>query len=391
MREGTIREKKENGKVDTARTYLKRYREPLYLLFFLSQIGCVAWGLGSGDKLYKIVFAAGLPCLLLSMAGEYYSRKDIVFMAGMVILALCAFMRNGNRSLILACMAVYGTKNIDLRKVLSYTFWVFCVLMTIKIFLCVVGVLSNETVFIPKGNTWHTIYCFGFDTPNNLYFHLVVMVLLGMVLYGDEFRWTAVFLVVFVMYGAYRILMSRTGWICFLVLAALYILVFLLKRMKGVMLKYFMMAFVLSPAVLALLNWGFVYLYGKNIRMAEIVDGFMTGRLSLAWEAFAAYGISALGSKGAVQLDMLYSSMLLNYGIILSVICIGVCIKSMWRLYKKQKELLLIAMTVMAVYSFMEVNAINPMWNPFILYTMCSLFESESDVDDTCYVNNNLL
>lgn len=363
----------------TVRTYLKRYREALYLMFFLPQLACVSWGLGSGDWLYRLAFAGGIPFLLLSMAGEDYTARDMLYMGSVAFLSLWALVQNGSRSLILACMAVYGAKNLNLERILRYIFWCSATIVAARVCLCAAGILPNETVYIPKGGVWHTIYCYGFKTPNNLYFHLIIILMLAMVLYGGRICRTPVMLAVSsaaaaAMYGAYRGLLSRSGWMCFVLLAAMYVLAALLSRRHGKALRYVMTALILSPAVLCLLNWGMVYLYGRGWEIAQTANQLLTGRLSLAWEACSSYGISLFGSRGATQLDMLYVSMLLNYGIVLSVIAIGGYTVAMWRLCKKEERLALIAMTVMAAYSFMEVNAVNPMWNPFLLYMTIPLF-----------------
>lgn len=360
------------------RTYLKTFREPFYLLFFIPQFACVSWGWGSADWPYRAAFAAGIPFLLLCMACEEYSLREAVKMAAFAVLIAWAYMQNRNRSLILACMAIYGVKGLDLKRILRWAFWVMLICMSLKVALCAAGILPNKVLELPKENgVMYMIRCYGYDTPNNLFFHLVTVVLMAMALYGDAFRWPAL-LVVLLMYGAYRVLISRTGWLCFLALAALYLSVsYLHSKKKEGMLSALRILMVLSPAFLFLLNLFLIYLQRIGMRVIVVVNRLLNGRLFFANEAFENIGISLLGSKNAVQLDMLYATMLLNYGVLLSIICIGAYSVAMWKLRKKKEDLLLIAMTVMAIYSFMEVNAINPMWNPFLLYVSVTLFETD--------------
>lgn len=353
------------------------YREPLYMLFLIPQFICVAWGWGSADWPYRAAFAFGTICLLLSMAGTDYNIKEVLVMGGLTVLAAVAFYQNKNRSLILACMAVFGCKNMNLKKILKYVFWILAVCMTVKIVLCAVGILPNEMLSLPKENGKHYIlYGYGYDTPNNLYFHLVICVMLAMVLYGERIRWSAVFLVTAFMCGAYKVLFSRTGFLCYLLLLVLYILYSCLRNPKA---RLWMLRLLsLSPVILCLLNWGLVHLYETETGFIAFLNQLLNSRLYLASQAFGRYSISLFGSKGAVQLDMLYSTMLLNYGVILSVVCVGAYAMTMFRLCNEKRGLVVIAMTVLAVYSFMEMNVINPMWNPFLLFLVLVLFEKQN-------------
>ena len=248
------------------------------MLFFIPQFACVSWGWGSADWPYRLVFAAGIPFLLLSMAGEKYCAKNLAKMGTVGVLAAWAYLQNGNRSLILACMAVYGIKGINIKKVLKWAFWTLLICMSFKILLCAAGLLPNESVYLPKENgIYYTIYCYGYDTPNNLFFHLVTAVLLAMVLYGEIFRWPAVASVTLFMYGAYRVLLSRTGWMCFLGLLILY-LAFCFLRKKGapIVLKGLLWLLSFCPVILCLLNIGLVYLQGTGIYGIEMAADWKT-------------------------------------------------------------------------------------------------------------------
>lgn len=352
--------------------YIQHKRELLYYLFIVPQFLCVSWGVGSADFAYRVVFGPCCICLFLCMAGTSYNPREKFWICCITALSLVAFLKNGNRSLLLAIMAVFGCKDVDIWRLLKYLFWILVICLTLKVSMSAIGIVPNEVVNIPKDGEYQSIYCFGYSTPNNLYFHLVVCVLLAMVLYGQHnFVFVLAFSTVF-MCGAYRILKSRSGFVCFLLSIFLYTLYYYLKKRDKV--EVFLELLTISPVVLCLMNFGFIKLYGLGGEWIELLNHFLTGRLNLAWNAFFEYGITLTGSRGAVQLDMLYATMLLNYGIVLSGMCLRGYIKTMQRLCMDKQGMVTIAMSVLAVYSFMEVNAINPMWNPFILFLVVALF-----------------
>lgn len=359
---------------------LSNKRELFYLIFFLPQMLCVSMGMGSSDFLYKVVFAIGVPFLLLSIAGTRYEKREIIVMAIVSVLTIIAFIQNRNRSLILACMAVFGCKDMDIYSILRYVFLIMTVGILATVGLSAAGILPNVALSLPKEDgVMYTIYSYGFQTANSLYFHLIVLVLLILVLFEKNIKlagWTGITLV---MYGAYKILFSRTGWVCYVCLLSAYII----YKFTGNSRMIYMRILAVIPAVLTVLNWGLICLYSRNSYVMVKLDDILNHRISLAQEAFGRYGVTLLGSRHGIQLDMLYATMLLNYGVLLSVICIIAYTRSMWKLVQDKKDMIVIAMAIISVYSFMEVNAINPMWNPFVLYLTLPLFSHSGKRSDT--------
>lgn len=357
---------------------LNQIKEILYYVFYFSQLVCVAWGWGTADLPYKVIFGIGTICLLICMFYTSYSIKEKICMIILSGLAAVAFFRNGNRSLILALMAVFGCKDINIKKILGYSLWIYVVFTALKVSFCAIGVLPNEVLWLPKENgEYYHIRSYGYDTANGLYFHLVVIVLLAAVRYEGRRLWRILLLITVFMFAAYKVLRSRTGFICYLVFLILYLIYHVMKKIRAE--KYFLRVLVISPLLLCLMNWLFIWIYGVDNNWVELLNDLVNGRIRLASNAFFEYGLSMLGSRGAGQLDMLYATMLLDYGLVLSVVGIFGYIKALWLLYRRDEGIIIISMTVLAVYSFMEVNAINPIWNPFLLYLAPVLFSHTED------------
>lgn len=364
---------------------VRKYRKIFYFIFFTLQFASVSWGLGSGDRLYRLIFGISMPFLLLAAFGGEYTKAEWGRICFIIFLAAWAYLQNGSRSLILSFMAVAGAKNMDVKKILKASFWILLVCMTVKISLCILGILQNEAFFLPKENgIWHTIYSYGYASPNNLYFHLMMAVLLGAAVYGERAGAFVVAVVTAAMYIWYEVLMCRTGWFCYLFFLILYILCRIARQKGWIRLRQFLdIGMVGSYGMLAALNWGMVFAYAKGMGWMKRINTLMNNRFGWALTAFESTGFSFLGGRGAGQLDMLYSSMLVNYGILTTGLFIGAHIKAMWVLHKEREYLVLACMTAVALYSFMEVNAVNLMWNPFLLYLTIPLFEGDKNAQNT--------
>lgn len=351
---------------------LQRHHTFYYCLFFLPQVVCVSIGLGSGDFIYRIVFCVGMIGLVLSFLCCDYSKKEFAVMLCLAGLVVIAFLKNHNRSLLLACLAVFASKNLDYDHILNFVWIIMVVCIPLVIVLSVIGIIPNVSTSLPKGGETYIIYNYGFPTANNLYFHLWIAVALTFMRYEKKMNVMAVAGITGAMFGAKLFLHSRTGLVCYLLFLVMFYLM-KSRKFEERMNKLYPMLPVVCGSINLLLTW----LCGFGYRIGTGVDKLMTGRLSWSYRSVCDYGISFTGSRGAGQLDSLYMTMLMNYGAILFVVLLYVYTKTMRCMIHEGKRAAAIAMGVLCVYSIMEVNAINPIWNPFLLYIGCYVFRRE--------------
>ncbi|WP_195638724.1 hypothetical protein [Enterocloster bolteae] len=362
--------------LSTIRKRLMEYRTFFYCLFFMPQVFCVSIGLGSGDFLYRVIFFIGMMGIFLSIVCCDYSKKEMAVMLCICGLVLIAFLKNHNRSLLLACLAVFASKNLDYDRILGFAWIIMVICIPLVICLSAVGIIPNVSVSLPKGDETYKIYSFGYSTANNLYFHLWIVAALTFMRFEEKMNVAVVACITGAMFVARLVLHSRTGWICYL----LFLIMFYLVK-SPVFHSKVNKLFVSLPIICSGINLLLVWLHGYGYGIGVRADKLMTGRLNWSFKAVCDYGISLTGSRGAGQLDSLYMTMLLNYGVILFVVLLYAYTRTMRQMLYKKKHIAVIAMGGLCVYSIMEVNAINPIWNPFLLYIGGSVFqESEQQV-----------
>ena len=93
------------------RKKLSNYQEVFYLLFLLPMTGMSSMGL--------YVFAVATLFLLLKMAVTDFTWREILVMAVLTLLFGVNFLRNGEKTLILTVMAIFGAKNVNLDKAMK--------------------------------------------------------------------------------------------------------------------------------------------------------------------------------------------------------------------------------------------------------------------------------
>ena len=94
------------------RKKIANYQEIFYMLFLLPMTGMTSMGLNSEDRIYLYVFAVATLFLVLKMAVTDFTWKEIAIMATLTLLFGVNFFRNGEKTLILTIMAIFGAKTI---------------------------------------------------------------------------------------------------------------------------------------------------------------------------------------------------------------------------------------------------------------------------------------
>lgn len=85
--------------------------------------GMHSMGINSDDRIYLYVFAVATLFLLLKMAVTDFTWREILIMSVFAALLGANFLRNGEKTLILTAMGIFGAKNVNLDKVMKYALW----------------------------------------------------------------------------------------------------------------------------------------------------------------------------------------------------------------------------------------------------------------------------
>lgn len=168
------------------RKKLANYQEIFYMLFLLPMTGMTSMGLNSEDRIYLYVFAVATLFLLLKMAVTDFTWQEIAIMAVLTLLFGVNFFRNGEKTLILTVMAIFGAKNVNLDKVMKYALWEKAVLTVGTLTLAATGVIENEMAWLPKNGTYMAIPCYGYYQPNMAFANIFVVLLLAVAVYQDK-------------------------------------------------------------------------------------------------------------------------------------------------------------------------------------------------------------
>ncbi|MCM1189492.1 MAG: hypothetical protein NC541_09365 [bacterium] len=359
---------------------LAKYQDFYYMIFILAMTGMTSAGINSEYGIYKIVFAAGTVLLLLKMAVTDFTWREILVMALFTALLGVNLLRNGEKTLVLTAMGIFGAKNISLDKVFKYALWLKAALTACTLLLAATGVIENRMIELPKNGEMVTLYCYGYYTPNMAFANIFVVLLLAILVYRDKLKWYAYVIATAIMFAAYKVFMCRTGLVVWFVLCLMVLGYRLTRRWKYE--KIYMTLFIAIPAVLAALTLILPVLLQKGYKFAAKLNFYLTGRIQLQNLFYNDIGTLLLGHVPRNPFDSIYFHLIYNYGWILFLLCFIAYCYGIWYCIKRENYYGVIGMGVMAVYGFMEQLPLSVLWNLPLLYLSWVLFKEKKTTDE---------
>lgn len=355
------------------RKKLANYQEIFYLLFLLPMTGMNSMGINSDDRIYLYVFALATVFLLLKMAVTDFTWREIVIMGVLTLLFGMNFLRNGEKTLILTVMAIFGAKNVNLDKVMKYALWEKAVLTVGTLTLAAAGVIENAEVWLPKNGVWMTIYGYGYYHPNMAFANIFVILLLAVVVYQDKLKWYVYAIGTIILSVAYKVLICRTGMLVWGVLCIAIIGYAIANRFHKV--NLYMDLYPAIPVLLSICTMVFPIIAKRNQVFSQWIDALLNGRVKYIGEVYDQIRYLIMGHIPQKAYDSMYFDMLYNYGWILFGIGLVAYVVGMWYCNRKGQYYITIALGIMAIYGFMELLSLSALWNLPLIYLSQILFQ----------------
>jgi hypothetical protein len=357
--------------------YLKGHADVLYLLYFLPIAGCVSMGLSSDQLVYKGCFAIAIIFLLLKLWVTDYSLIDFFIMGAVMVLLGYVYLRTSEKTLIISALSIFGCKGVNVRKVLKYTLFVYIIGMTLTISMVMLGKVQGELHTLNKGGIEYKINDFGFSHPNSAYNHLLMIALMIVAVWQERLRWYHYGIMTFIMFVAYKVFFSRTGFLIYLLLCMAIGVLHIIKWDK--LKKVFFFLLNLIPMGILTVSCILMIWYDKGIPFIDKLNNFVTGRIKLSSQAYKYAGVSWFGAVNrdwmrGIFVDNAYLSVLVSYGIFVCALCVVSYSLTCFRYWKIGEYYNLIILSTIAVYAFMEYMVVNATWNPLLLFMSGSLF-----------------
>ena len=308
--------------------------------------------------------------------------------------AFVSYRITGANDLIRIVTFVAACKDIPLRQMLKYTFYVTLIGCAVIIILSVTGIYGEISLTQAYGREGadvarytnetleaETRYTLGMGHPNALFCMFLMLMMLGVYIYFDRMKWYLYLFLMMLNVGVYALTDSRTGMLIgtlFLVGACTLAYCKVLREKAFVYVCGFLVfalciGFSVDAAAYApkvrQAQWD-AYFHNnpradKHTLAMMAIDSHISGRVvSLTdsanndgsiqtWSAFSE------PNNMNYYFDMGWVKLFYRYGVVPGGLYIAACLALMWQLYKRRDACGLLFLATLAVYTVIEAHLIS--------------------------------
>lgn len=341
-------------------------------------------------RLFQLTFLIFALKLLLTD----YSKRQWCVLLLLEAMAVVSYRVTGANDLIRIVTFVAACRDIPLKQMLKYTFYVTLIGCAAIVLLSVSGIYgevsltqafghesAETTLYIGVEAPEETRYTLGMGHPNALACMFLMLMVLGVYVYFAGMKWYLYLFIMLINVGVYLLTGSKTGMLiatAFLVGACImtyckFLREGVLAYVCGLLVFALCIGFSVDAAVCAQrvrdAQWNEFYYHNPqdngHIVMLGRVDRHISGRIiSLTdsknnegmihtWSAFSKpYNMKYYFDMGWVKLFY-------RYGIVPGMIYVIAQLALLWKLYKKKDACGLVMFAVLAIYTVVEAHLVS--------------------------------
>ena len=341
-------------------------------------------------RLFQITFLIFLLKLLLTD----YSKKEWHWIVGLELLAFFSYWVTGANELIRIVTFVAACKNIPLKQMMRYAFYVTLAGCAVIVLLSVTGIYGDisltqaygresaeTTIYIGVEPAKETRYTLGMGHPNALSCMFLMLLVMAVYVYFERMKWYLYLFLMLLNVGVYALSGSKTSMLittAFLVGACALTYCRFLREGRfgylcGLLVFAACIAFSVDAAVCAQrvrdVQWNEFY-YGEPLDDRHIVtlakiDRRISGRIISLTDTEANDGMIQTWSLFSRPenmehyFDMGWVKVFYRYGIVPGIMYLLAHLALLWRIYRRKDACGLAVFTVLAVYTVVEAHLVS--------------------------------
>lgn len=341
-------------------------------------------------RLFQITFLLSLLKLLLTD----YSKKEWYMIVVLELLAFYFYRVTGANELIRIVTFVAACKNIPLKQMMRYAFYVTLAGCAVIVLLSVTGIYGDisltqaygresaeTTIYIGVEPAKETRYTLGMGHPNALSCMFLMLLVMAVYVYFERMKWYLYLFLMLLNVGVYALSGSKTSMLittAFLAGACALTYCRFLREDRfgylcGLLVFAACIAFSMDAAVCAQrvrdVQWNEFY-YGEPLDDRHIVtlakiDRRISGRIISLTDTEANDGMIQTWSLFSRPenmehyFDMGWVKVFYRYGIVPGIVYLLAHLALLWRIYRRKDACGLAVFTVLAVYTVVEAHLVS--------------------------------
>lgn len=340
--------------------------------------------------LFRVTFL--LFAMKLVLTG--YDRKEWIAILVLEAIGFISYRVTGDNDIIRIVTFVAACKNIPLKQMLRYAFYVTLAGCTVIILLSVTGVYgeisltqayghesAEETRYVGVEETEETRYTLGMGHPNALSCMFLMLTALGVYVYFEQMRWYIYLFLMLLNVGVYGLTGSKTSMLITTVFIAGSCVMTYWKTLRqkafvylcGALVFVLCIGFSVDAAACAQrvrdAQWNeFFYLNprdNEHIVALGKIDRYINGRIVSLTDSENNDGMiqtwSAFSCENNMNyyFDMGWVKLFYRYGVIPGILYVAACLTLLWKFYKRKDACGLVLFVTFAVYTVVEAHLIS--------------------------------
>lgn len=357
-----------------SKTEISITRLLFYIFWTLLLIG-KGLGMTSANPAMVTITWVAIFFIIFKLLLSKWEKQELIATGVLLILGLAIFGKTRDAAVLLTIMAICASKDIDLKQLFKYSFWLKLLMFVTRTSLAIANVIDRQILIRYDSGDVHTIrYALGYGQPNATHYTLFVICVLLFLAYRNLKTW------IFVLFELYNIFIfsytnSRTG---FLMTSLLILCVWAIKsRTVYRLFCFFGKPLCYSYVMLAIFSFATPYFINKILsRYAGL--GTALSRLKTGTAVILNNTISLFGN-GNVKTDFGFVFIGFQYGLIVLLIYIIANTILMKVFFKNEYYVEFFIMLIYAVYTMVESYSASILMNTSLILLSLLLYANNRD------------
>lgn len=305
------------------------------------------------DFCSNLLLAAIYLCFIVSFFINKFSYKELIIYVFVLAIGLISYLKIKNTAILTLLLVIFSAKNINIGNVLKIIFYInLSLVITHILFYCVYVVSGSKFIkTFSRGSI--NRYSFFYVHPNIFSMYVFWTLCLYFYLFYERIGYISYFVTVLISYFIYLFPNSRTGALETLIL--LILIIFMKKNKRKEKNKKILNATFIYLFLFIFFNIDYYFIQNPIVQK---LDNILSSRITLAKIMVDKYGITMFGSdittnhsqviinnnyyNNANTLDCMYTSLLLYFGIIPTIIYSILLVKTSRLLSSKENIFLIL-------------------------------------------------
>ncbi len=313
----------------------------------------------------------GYVCFVIKIFFDrYYSLKEIIIYSFLFVLGLTSYINTSNTVFLTTIIIIISMKGINIDKVIKILFINISIFIIIHVLYYVILLFFDKTNLnivnrnLVDGDVIHR-YTFGFNHPNVFGMYVFWSIAMYCYLSYNKLSKANYFVIFLVAIFVYVFPNSKTSFLSILILE-----ITILLRKKNILkfkkLNYF---FIISVFVLIFI------IFNVHSKPVIVLNNLLSTRIYIGYIIYINYGIKLFGYRligtptiflngsyytSISNIDSVYYSLLLNYGIVIFIVMILLIYLTIKILIKKDKEKEEVFIFIWILYAISETICLYP-------------------------------